>query len=190
MNDVNLLFKYLGFSMCLLMISACANTAQFPAPMSQAQGVEGEEIPFNFDRNAPLGVVDGSGADASARDIVQYGLAKKVSRLLPGAHANTDGQAVVFSSATPELYWFAVLGIKGTFQNQIPKKYLIRWFSPNGEVYFEDTFKASILFEGYMKTKLELPQPLDPSLIGRWRLRVWQADTLIDDRYFEIVATG
>ncbi len=165
-----------------------SDNAYYPPPMTALDGQALEE--FKLDSNAPLGEVEGSPLNPGAVGLAEYGLAQKVSMAGASIGAKAQHSAVVFPQSIDKIFWYGVFDMGGMAANQIPRTFWIEWYSPDGELFLRNKFKANIFFEGFMKTPLELRQPLDESLIGRWRLRVWHKDILVDDRYFEIIRTS
>jgi len=177
------MLKKIATSILFIFLSGCASTY---TPSAYESTVD-SQIAFNFDGNAPLGFVEGSGADPSRYDLANFGLAKDAKLAMNIVNTKTKGRSEVFPDTVEQIEWYALLGNKGILQNQIPRTFFIQWYSPDGKLYHSDKFKASFWLEHFMKTSLKLSQPLDEKLIGRWRARVWRKDMLVDDRYFEII---
>ena len=95
----------------------------------------------------------------------------------------------VFPDTVTQIIWFAQFSIAGSLKNDVSRSYRIQWISPDQTLFRENRFKAGFWNETFAKTTLKLEQPLPRNLIGRWRVRGWKKETLIDDRYFEIVPT-
>lgn len=144
---------------------------------------------FLINDEQPLGLISESGANAKAVGITEYGLTTQVKQKWTFDHVETAGILNVFPDTTREIFWFAQFGIAGSFKNNFVRSFRIAWHAPDGSVHREQKFKSSLINETFVKTSLKLPQPLPDHLIGRWRVRVWKKDTLIDDRVFEIVRT-
>jgi len=173
----------------VLFFAACSATGPSRTPLSPYSTPVDEELGFKINPDVPLGSVEGSGANPDAVGMTQYGLAKNVKQKWNFVDADAAGANVVFSDKTNEIYWFAQFGFKGSVLNNVSRTFRIKWYSPNGRLYHEAVFKSGLINETFIKTVLKLNPPLEDGLIGRWRVRVWKKDMLIDDRYFEIVRT-
>jgi len=154
------------------------------------QSFDGGSLDFKFDTNLPLGSLANSGANPAKVGLEDYGIARKAKLSVSLLTPVLEGAGVVFPDTIEDLCWYGVLGPTGILMNQIPRKYYADWYSPDGKLYERQKFRASFWFEGFMKTTIAFKQPMDKTLIGRWRVRVHQGDTLVDDRYFEIVETA
>ena len=155
-----------------------------------AQPVDPSTDPENFkiDTAAPLGVIQSSGADPDAAGIQECGLSTKVKQAWTFDHVKTAGTNLIFPRTTKEIFWYAQFTLKGGAKNNISRSYRIEWINPQGQVHASENFKSSLWNEMFIKKSLQLDVPAKEELIGRWRVRVWKRQTLIDDRYFEIVA--
>ncbi len=155
--------------------------------ISPLAGEEETGNSFRFDSQVKLGTVERSEANPDAAGILKYGLATKVKQTITFDDVKTSGANVVFPATTKEIFWYALFGLRGSLKNNISRSYSIEWYSPGEKLYHKQKFKSGFWNETFVKTPLKLQPPLQDSLIGVWHVRVWKKDTLIDDRYFEIV---
>jgi hypothetical protein len=142
---------------------------------------------FQFDPSAPLGFVEDSGADPDKFGVAECGLALDVKRKASIIDIDASMRNLVFPATTRKIVWYARFGPKGMAQQQIPRKFKIEWYGPDGKLYHQVEFKSSFWMEDLVKQDLEFSAPLLPEMTGRWRVRVFCKGELLDDRYFEIV---
>ena len=152
--------------------------------------VQNQEIDFKFDPSNPLGTVEESKVDPEAAGIIEYGLTTKLKTGFTTTMMKAKPTSVVFPDKVDEIIWYAFFGVRGGFKNNFSRRYHVQWYAPDGTLYLEEDFKAGFINETVAKTSLRLNLPLKDSFIGRWRVRVWKKNTLLDDRYFEIVRTS
>lgn len=166
----------------------CTTTSVMNTP-SQTSAVLDKETDFKIDLSQPLGFIKESGADPASIGIAQWGVAQDVkTNWDPNKFGlKTKGEQLQFPRTIKQLYWYASFSMEGMLKHQVPKAYNIEWVQPDGKIFQKNSFKSSFWNETYLKTKINLPQPIAENLIGRWRVRVWSKNHLIDDRYFEIV---
>lgn len=170
------------------MVSGCTTVSNVPYSVSHsATDINGDPLAFNINAQVPLGQVEGSGADPSKAGISQYGLTTSVKQKWSLDEAKTSGANVVYPSTISELFWFAQFSIAGSARNNFSRGMHIQWIQPDGKIYRKEDFKVGFWNETFAKTSLKLSQPLPTDLIGRWRVRVWKGEQLVDDRFFEIV---
>lgn len=156
------------------------------AILFMAQGASAEVLPVSAD----LGVIESPELNPEAAGIKECGVAAKVKQKLTFQDVKTSGNNLVFTDKTPKLFWFAQFGISGSLKNNLLPAYRIQWFSPDGQIFHEEKFKASFWNETFIKKSIDLKTPVQSPCLGRWRVRVWKKDVLIDDRFFEIVKSG
>ncbi len=134
-----------------------------------------------------LGVIASSELNQAAAGIKECGLTTHVKQNWDFGSVKTSGNNVIFSNNTPEIIWFAQFTIRGSMKNDVARKYRIQWIPPNGGIFHDEEFKSSLWNETFIKKSIQFKTPIEKPYIGRWRVRVWKKDTLIDDRYFEII---
>jgi hypothetical protein len=113
-------------------------------------------------------------------------LAKKANVI--SIRLNKVNAESIFKSDVKKIFWFSHFNIKGGYHNVIARKLKIQWITPEGVIYQEQEFKVVPLYEDAAKTSLKFKQPPSGNLLGKWRVKVWKEDKLIDDRYFLITA--
>lgn len=177
------------FVLELIFLSGCVSTpvdeSVFESRRSQ-QTIAGEALDFEFNSEMPLGRVEGSGADPEAVGLDHFGLAASMKPAVTMIEAKTTHEGLVFSDQTSEILWFGQFGPRGMVQNNFSRTFRAEWYSPDGKIYHRAKFKSGFFNEALARTPLKLEQPVQDDLLGRWRVKVWKKDTLIDDRYFEI----
>lgn len=135
-----------------------------------------------------LGVIESPELNPHAMGIKECGLSTSVKQKWTFTDVKTKGNLLVFPDTTPEIFWFAQFGLRGSAQNNISRSYHIQWIRPDGKVHHEEQFKSSLWNETFIKKSIEFKVPIQRFLLGRWRVRVWKKNQLIDDRYFEIIS--
>lgn len=116
--------------------------------------------------------------------ILEAGVAEKIKIgiLTPKAVGPSD----VFSPKLKEITWYCFFDSTGQMKNSFFPKYFIEWYKPNGDLLTRKNLKPRASRPALMDSKLELKQPLHPSWVGRWRVKVFKKKKLVDDRYFYI----
>jgi Zn-dependent protease with chaperone function len=132
-----------------------------------------------------LGPMLASEADPQKVGMIEAGLAEDVDNFVLGVRAKGEGS--VFPANLREIVWYAKFDPTGGMKHYVSRKYRIQWYQPDGTLFYEEEFKAGLWNETLAKATLRLNPPLDTKLIGRWRVRVWKKDRLVDDRYFQII---
>ncbi|MSR77651.1 MAG: hypothetical protein EXS63_05435 [Candidatus Omnitrophica bacterium] len=147
-----------------------------------------EDFKINIDQ--PLGVIEASHPDPSGGGVRQCGLAKEVRLNLTFDGVKGSGFGVMFSDKNRDIYWYAVLGLKAAaMNNTFGKPFRIEWISPDGKIFHQQKFGTGWT-DLLAKTNLHLRSPFNRDWLGRWRVKVWKKDKLIDDRYFEWVQSS
>ena len=145
-------------------------------------GIEGPEASENHD----LGRIASPDLDRNTAGIQECGLTTWVKQKWTYTDVKTKGNNLVFTANAREIIWFAQFNIQGMMKNDISRKYRIQWISPDGKIYREEKFKSSLWNESFIKRSIKFNSTIEKPYIGRWRVRVWKKDSLIDDRFFEI----
>jgi len=120
--------------------------------------------------------------------VLEFGLAQKVKQKLTYDGVITQGANLVFSSTIlKEIVWYAQFSIRGSFRSVLGRHCSAEWYAPDGKLYYVKSFKVSMLNTTFIKTKIKFTTPFKSEHLGVWRVRIFKANKIIDDRYFEIV---
>lgn len=124
--------------------------------------------------------------------------------LMTGLWADYDGKerqkiplgaaaVSTFPSTAKKIYWYARLDTEERLKHIGGKSYSIRWISPEGSVYEENSFPASVLDGGIIMSPMKVPFRFDKSLSGRWRVEVSRNDggiyQSVDEQSFWLMET-
>lgn len=121
--------------------------------------------------------------------INDVGVAEKVGNFFFAKRV--EGRSDKFPLHLKKIEWFVsykpntISTLRGVPND--PDRYVVQWYSPNGNLYNEQHFTSSMGGGNLAKTSLEWDSDLGDFLVGRWMVRVYERGYLLDERTFEIV---
>jgi len=138
-------------------------------------------------QNIPLGPVPGVEDNYRILKIKRVGVARSVETKDRGYQPNPIGMSDVFPVSVQRIGWFAEFTYGGQLKNAFSKNFEVEWFSPDGKLYRSESFSVEN-HAWYTWTSVWLDPALGSLAIGKWRVRVWKKEQLVDDRVFEITS--
>ena len=60
------------------------------------------------------------------------------------------------------------------------------WYSPDGKIFYQHSFEAFCGNARYALTNLSVKDNIPASLYGKWKLRIFWGEDMIDERFFYI----
>ncbi len=145
---------------------------------------------ISMNPTASLGQASSLSAEPTEYGFKEAGLARSAKTLLFAYKVKTEGAGLIFPDTVSEIVWYGLIDVQKYYYQVIKPTYYIQWFKPDGTLVRDKTlrpFTPSCPTDGFYVDELSFKKISSDERVGRWRVRVFRKDRLVDDRYFKII---